>query len=106
MPLPCRQGGEPAGRPGRERAAPGGRPGGRSSAHAASNVAGPIAPADVIAPTEAVWRAMLAGSDYPDGRCGRHAVQALVAANVSGERGGVPVGLTFQESAERVFPWA
>jgi predicted dehydrogenase len=65
-----------------------------------------IAPADVIAPTEAVWRAMLAGSDYPDGRCGRHAVQALVAANVSGERGGVPVGLTFQEAAERVFPWA
>lgn len=72
----------------------------------AEEVSRQIAPADVIAPTEAVWRAMLAGSDYPDGRCGRHAVRALVAANLSGERGGVPVGLTLQEAAGRAFPWA
>lgn len=65
-----------------------------------------IAPADVMAPTEAVWRAMLAGGEYPDGRRGRHAVKALVAANLSGERDGAPVRLADGASAERLFPWA
>lgn len=65
-----------------------------------------IAPADVIAPTEAVWRAMLEGRVYPDGRCGLHAVQALVAANVSGERGGEPVSMNDEALKARIFPWA
>lgn len=72
----------------------------------ADEVTRQIAPADVIAPTEGVWRAMLAGNAYPDGHCGRHAVRALVAANISGERGGQPTGLNNQEAADRVFPWA
>lgn len=72
----------------------------------AEEVSRQIAPADVIAPTEAVWRAMLAGVPYPDGACGRHAVQALVAANVSGELGGQAVSLDDKASHDRVFPWA
>jgi predicted dehydrogenase len=72
----------------------------------AEEVTRQIAPADVIAPTEAVWRAMIAGGDYPDGVCGRHAVRALVAANISGEREGQPVKLDDGEAANRVFPWA
>ena len=65
-----------------------------------------IAPTDVIVPTEAVWRAMVAGHDFPDGNCGRHAVRALVSANISGERGGQPVRLGGGDAADRVFPWA
>lgn len=72
----------------------------------ADEVSRQIAPADVIAPTEAVWRAMLSGNDYPDGRCGRHAVRALVAANLSAEQGGVPVDLALKDAAHRIFPWA
>jgi predicted dehydrogenase len=66
----------------------------------------PIAPADVIAPTEAVWRAMLSGVSFPDGSCGLHAVRALVAANVSVERGGDPVPLSTLSGNARAFPWA
>lgn len=65
-----------------------------------------IAPADVIAPTEAVWKAMLEGESFPDGECGRHATQALVAANVSGELGGQPVRLDDPRLLGRVFQWA
>ena len=65
-----------------------------------------IAPADVIEPSMAVWRAMLTGNTYPDGKCGRHAVRALVAANLSGERSGQPVILDKGEGADRAFPWA
>lgn len=65
-----------------------------------------IAPADVIGPTEAVWRAMLAGGSFPDGSSGRHAVRALVAANISGERMGQPVHLDDKEVSERSFSWA
>ncbi len=72
----------------------------------AEEVSWQIAPADVIAPTEAVWRAILAGAPYPDGACGRHAVQALVAANVSGELGGQAVSLGDKALHDRIFPWA
>lgn len=65
-----------------------------------------IAPADVIAPTQAVWEAMVSGCAYPDGLCGRHAVRALVAANVSGERDGVLVEMTEVSDSDRTFPWA
>ena len=66
----------------------------------------PIAPADVIAPTEAVWRAILKGENFPDGSCGLHAVRALVAANISGERGGAPVPLSTLGGNARTFSWA
>lgn len=72
----------------------------------AEEVTRQIAPADVIAPTEAVWRAMLSGSDYPDGRCGRHAVRALVAANISAEQEGRLVRPDDREATDRIFPWA
>lgn len=72
----------------------------------ADEVTRQIAPADVIGPTESVWRAMLAGHAYPDGGCGRHAVRALVAANISGEREAQPVKLDAGEAAARAFPWA
>lgn len=65
-----------------------------------------IAPADVIGPTQAVWSAVVAGQPYPDGDRGRHAVQALVAANISGERGGAPVSMEEVAASDRVFPWA
>jgi predicted dehydrogenase len=65
-----------------------------------------ILPADVISPTEALWRALLNGKIYPDGFCGRHAIRALVAANLSAERGGTPVLLNANEANNRIFPWA
>lgn len=65
-----------------------------------------IAQADVIKPTEAVWRAMLADEPYPDGASGRHAVAALVAANMSGEDGGRRVVLDHGLPLQRKFMWA
>lgn len=72
----------------------------------AEEVTRQIAPADVIAPTEAVWRAMMEGVPYPDGTCGRHSVRALVAANISAEHNGVAVRLDDPAMMNRVFPWA
>ncbi|WP_057198391.1 Gfo/Idh/MocA family oxidoreductase [Bradyrhizobium sp. Leaf396] len=65
-----------------------------------------IAQADVIGPTVALWRSLLAGGSYPDGSSGRHAVAALVAANLSGESGGRPIELERGLPRERIFAWA
>lgn len=65
-----------------------------------------IKPVDVVGPTESLWRAMLAGESIPDGQCGRHAVAALVAANLSGEQGGNAVHIDTGLPIARVFPWA
>lgn len=65
-----------------------------------------IAQAEVTGPTVALWRAMLADGSYPDGDSGRHAVAALVAANLSGEGGGRAVALASGLPRERKFPWA
>jgi predicted dehydrogenase len=65
-----------------------------------------IAPADAIAPTQAVWQAMLDGRPYPDGAAGLHAVRALVAANLSAESGGESVVVTQENALQRRFPWA
>ena len=66
-----------------------------------------IAPADVVTPTAAVWTAMLAGGDWPDGAAGAHTVRCLVAAHASHRAGGVAVGL---DSAtlprDEIFHWA
>lgn len=65
-----------------------------------------ITPADVIKPSEAVLKALLSGRDYPSGEDGRLAVEVLVAAHVSCERGGAPVRLDGGLPRERVFAWA
>jgi hypothetical protein len=64
-----------------------------------------IAQADVVAPTVALWRSMLNGGSFPDGRCGRHAVAGIVAANLSGEQGGGAVRLD-AAPLDRMFAWA
>lgn len=64
-----------------------------------------IAQADVVAPTAALWRSMLDGGSFPDGRCGRHTVAGIVAANLSGEQGGAAVRLD-AAPLDRVFAWA
>jgi hypothetical protein len=64
-----------------------------------------IAQADVVRPTGDLWRAMLADGSYPDGASGRHAVAALVAANLSGE-GGRRVLLDDALPLQRKFMWA
>jgi predicted dehydrogenase len=65
-----------------------------------------IAQAEVTGPTVALWRAMLADGSFPDGDSGRHAVAALVAANLSGESGGRAVALASGLPSERSFAWA
>ena len=65
-----------------------------------------IAQADVVKPTEDLWRTMLADGSYPDGDSGRHAVAVLVAANLSGESGGRAVALDNGLPLERKFMWA
>lgn len=66
-----------------------------------------IAPADVIAPTAAVWQAMLAGRDWPDGRAGAHALRCLVAAHASARAGGAAVSITDPAlPAAEIFHWA
>ena len=65
-----------------------------------------IAQADVIKPTEDLWRAMLADGSYPDGASGRHAVAVLVAANLSSENDGRSVTLDHGLPLERKFMWA
>jgi predicted dehydrogenase len=65
-----------------------------------------IAQADVIKPTQDLWRAMLADGSYPDGASGRHAVAVLVAANLSGEEGSRRVLLDDGLPLQRKFMWA
>lgn len=66
-----------------------------------------VAPAETVAPTMDVWRAMFAGQNYPGGETGLHALSCLVAAHASEQAGGVPVRLGAKSSsAEKVFPWA
>lgn len=66
-----------------------------------------IAPADVVAPTEAVWRAMVGGQTFPDGYAGLHAVRCAAAAHASHELGGMAVNLNSAAiDVRRVFPWA
>lgn len=65
-----------------------------------------IAPADVIEPTADVWRGILAGGDFPDALRGRHAVRALVAAQVSAGQGGFLVSLAGGLPVDICYPWA
>ena len=66
-----------------------------------------IAPADVIAPTAAVWAAMLDGRDWPDGLAGAHALRCLVAAHASHRLGGQMVRLDAADlPRDEIFHWA
>lgn len=65
-----------------------------------------IEAADVIAPTEAVWRAMLSGEPFPDGRTGLHAIRCLAAAHASDELGTEVQLDSARLARNRVFPWA
>ena len=66
-----------------------------------------IAPADVIAPTQAVLAALMAGGDYPSGEDARMALEALVAAYWSAENGNASIAIGDPRIArDRIFPWA
>jgi predicted dehydrogenase len=66
-----------------------------------------ITPADAVAPTREVMKALLEGTEYPDGKVGRTVMEVLVAAYVSHEQGGRAVDLTANMLPRgRVFPWA
>lgn len=67
---------------------------------------GEIEPADVIAPTQAVWDAMINGLPYPDGDAGLHALRVLVAANLSAENSGKSVDVLQNDVIDRCFSWA
>lgn len=66
-----------------------------------------VAPADVIAPSQAVLRALVEGKNHPSGEDGRLAVAVLVAAHVSHASGGVPIRLDDAAlPVDRTFAWA
>jgi predicted dehydrogenase len=65
-----------------------------------------IAPADVLEPTARVWRAMLAGENFPDGNIGRHALSVLVAAYVSGETNAAFTPVDDSLPKQKTFSWA
>ncbi len=65
-----------------------------------------IVPADAVAPTSAVLKALIEGKDWPDGACGLMTLQTLVAAYVSDEQGHTPVAVDSGLPESRVFPWA
>lgn len=66
-----------------------------------------IKPADAVTPTQDVLKALLDGKNYPTGEDGRTAIELLVAAYQSAEKGGVPIDLA-QLSLDRTqkYPWA
>lgn len=60
---------------------------------------------DVVAAAQATWQAMVQDDSYPDGECGRNVVRALVAAQVSAERGRA-VSVSEVVESEEKYPWA
>jgi hypothetical protein len=65
-----------------------------------------ITPADVIESTASVWRSVIGRQDFPDGMCGRHAVRALVAAQVSSERNAELIYVNEDLPLNMKFSWA
>lgn len=64
-------------------------------------------PKEVVTPTAAVWSAMLAGTDWPDGEIGAYTLRCLVAAHASHRAGGGTVAIEDPNlPAEEIFPWA
>ena len=66
-----------------------------------------IEPANIIAPSAAVLRALIANENYPTGEEGRLAMASLVASYVSDENGHAEIDLLHDAlPAQREFPWA
>ncbi len=66
-----------------------------------------IQPADIVAPTKAVWDAMLAGRPFPDGQTGRHALLCLCAAHTSDDCANVSIAIDDPRiDRSRRYPWA
>lgn len=66
-----------------------------------------LPPAEVIEPSRRVLADLLEGRGFPEAGAGRLAVQTLIAAYLSDERGSVPVRLDEAEKArDRRFPWS
>jgi predicted dehydrogenase len=66
-----------------------------------------IQPADSIAPTRAVWEAMLTASEYPSGEDGQHSLKCLVATHLSHEANGKRIDINDIDYARaRQFAWA
>ncbi len=65
-----------------------------------------IAPADVIAPSKAVLKALLEKDNYPTGEQGYLAVKTLVAAYISNENAHSAIAIDGRLPYSRVFPWA
>lgn len=66
-----------------------------------------IEAADSIAPTRAVWEAMIAGADYPTGEDGLHSLRCMVSAHLSHEKNGARVALFEADAVQtRKFAWA
>jgi len=64
-------------------------------------------PADAVAPSAAVLRALIGENDYPSGEDGRLAVRVAVAAHLSHERGNATIDLGSDDlPSSREFPWA
>ncbi|MCE4538169.1 Gfo/Idh/MocA family oxidoreductase [Pelomonas sp. P7] len=67
-----------------------------------------IEPVEVVAPTISLWKAMLSGETFPQGRdAGLHALRCLVAAHASHARQGSAVALADTAlSPSQHFDWA
>ncbi len=66
-----------------------------------------IPPTDVFRPTMDLWRALLAGKDYPNIQDGIHVLECLVAAHASHHAAGKVFSIDCAEiSHDQVFPWA
>tara|TARA_R100001244_G_scaffold6593_18_gene8063 strand:+ start:1738 stop:2775 length:1038 start_codon:yes stop_codon:yes gene_type:complete len=66
-----------------------------------------IEPADSIVPTRAVWEAMIAGANYPNGEDGLHSLRCMVSAHLSHEKGSARVALSATDAVRaREFAWA
>jgi predicted dehydrogenase len=66
-----------------------------------------VEPTEAVAPTAAVWSAMLSGRPFPDASVGLHALRCCIAAHVSHEAGGKAVQIDDPiVDQARNFKWA
>lgn len=66
-----------------------------------------VEPTDSVASTLEVWKAMIAGSNYPTGEDGLHSLRCMVGAHLSHESGGARVQLSATNAVRmREFEWA
>lgn len=65
-----------------------------------------VQPCEVIGTSAAVIRALLSDVNNISGEDGRRAIELVVAAYQSAERGGIPVRTDGQLDRSRVYPWA